>query len=53
MLDIDLAAKQALLSELNVCRRAELLLSHLDQAVTALLPATDTPLEFPPGFSAN
>lgn len=53
MLDIDLEAKQALLGELNVHRRAALLLAHLEQATTALLPASDGPLEFPPSFSTN
>ncbi|MEN6405225.1 MAG: LON peptidase substrate-binding domain-containing protein [Thermoguttaceae bacterium] len=51
MLDIRLAAKQRLLSELNVCRRAELLLAHLDQAG---VEAADRPsAAFPPAFSEN
>lgn len=53
MLDIDLNAKQELLCELNVHRRAESLLKHLDKAVSAPLPAADGPADFPPGFSNN
>ena len=52
MLDIELAAKQAMLAELNVHRRTELLLGHLDLAAGALESAAG-PHGFPPDFSAN
>lgn len=53
MLDIDLDAKQELLCELNVQRRVELLLGHLERAVVAPHPASEGPIEFPPSFSCN
>ncbi len=53
MLDIDLTAKQQLLAELNVCRRAEMLLKHLGAAAAAPQSAAATPLVFPPDFSTN
>lgn len=51
LLDIDLARKQSLLSELNVYRRTELLLAHLSEA--AELAANRAALCFPPEFSTN
>ncbi|MCE5302889.1 MAG: LON peptidase substrate-binding domain-containing protein [Planctomycetaceae bacterium] len=51
MLDSPLAAKQRLLSELNVCRRAELLLTHLAQA--GVEAADRASASFPPAFSVN
>lgn len=53
MLDIDLAAKQELLAELNVPRRTELLLGHLEIAAGAAQAQCGGPEDFPPGFSAN
>jgi ATP-dependent Lon protease len=52
MLDVDIAAKQVLLGETNVYRRAELLLAHLEAppgAARRMCPAA----VFPPRFSAN
>lgn len=49
MLDINLPDKEALLAQLDVHRRAELLLKHLWAAATATAGAT----AFPPGFSSN
>jgi uncharacterized protein len=51
MLDIDHADKQALLNELNVYRRTELLLAHLSDAVA--LAGADAAAGFPPAFSIN
>ena len=53
MLDIDLSDKEALLAQVNVHRRAEMLLKHL--AVATIEPQTcpSTELAFPPQFSAN
>ena len=53
MLEIDLDAKQGLLCELDVHRRAEMLLGHLDAALASALPAGNVPAEFPPDFSVN
>jgi Lon protease-like protein len=52
MLDISLSKKQVLLDELDVQRRAELLLSHLS-AVAADVEADASSLCFPPAFSMN
>ena len=52
MLDIDLARKQLLLTELDVYRRAELLLAHLSDAAGELA-ATQAAVRFPPEFSTN
>jgi ATP-dependent Lon protease len=52
MLDVDIAAKQVLLGEALVYRRAELLLAHLEAppgAAGRMCPAT----VFPPRFSTN
>ncbi len=51
MLDIDLDAKQRLLEELDVGRRAELLIEHLTAAANC--PASAETVQFPPSFSAN
>jgi Lon protease-like protein len=53
LLDIDLGAKQELLAELNVHRRVELLLRHLEQLATAPHAAGGGPQPFPPSFSSN
>ena len=53
MLDIDVAAKQSLLAEVNVYRRAESLLRHLWQTVVAPTAADAASLCFPPQFSSN
>jgi Lon protease-like protein len=52
MLDIDLARKQLLLTELDVYRRAELLLAHLSEAM-AEVAASRVAIHFPPEFSTN
>ena len=52
MLDIDLARKQLLLTELDVYRRAELLLAHLSDAAGELA-ASQAAVRFPPEFSTN
>jgi ATP-dependent Lon protease len=49
MLDIDIRAKEALLAELSVSRRAEMLLGHLETATVEKKSA----IGFPPQFSAN
>ncbi len=53
MLDIPLADKQQLLAEMNVYRRAELLLVHLAAAAGDSSPGKAGVGDFPPGFSAN
>jgi uncharacterized protein len=53
LLDIDLARKQSLLAEVNVYRRADLLLTDLSEAAAGLAPSREGPLYFPPQFSAN
>jgi Lon protease-like protein len=52
MLDIELCQKAALLTELNVFRRAELLLDHLATAKGALTDKCGGSI-FPPRFSVN
>jgi hypothetical protein len=52
MLEIDLAEKQALLAEVNVQRRAEMLLAHLSSAA-AERPGKGAHGLFPPQFSTN
>ena len=52
MLDIDLYEKGALLAELNVHSRAELLLGHLS-AIASPSPRKADALVFPPEFSPN
>jgi hypothetical protein len=53
MLDIDVAAKQSLLAEVNVYRRAESLLRRLWQTVVAPTAVDPASLCFPPQFSSN
>lgn len=53
MLDIELEKKQALLAEVNVNRRAELLLSHLADAATDLAPGRSGRSAFPPELGLN
>ena len=53
MLDIGLDAKEALLAETNVHRRAKLLLEHLSRASSDLQPAAAGAQPFPPPFSCN
>lgn len=52
-LDIELPAKQALLEEVDVHRRTELLLAHLDKLADGWQAPACTPIDFPPGFSVN
>jgi uncharacterized protein len=52
MLDMDLAHKQSLLTEVDVYHRTELLLVHLARAVQELA-ARQAAVGFPPEFSAN
>ena len=52
MLDLELAEKQLLLGEVDVYRRAELLLAHLAEA-TDKQAAARAGAGFPPPFSAN
>jgi Lon protease-like protein len=52
MLDIDLGRKQALLAELDVYRRTELLLGYLSESAAELVGAAGAN-RFPPEFSAN
>jgi hypothetical protein len=51
-LDLDVAAKQALLAEQNVDRRAKALITHLKAAANEALQAS-VASGFPPEFSAN
>jgi ATP-dependent Lon protease len=52
MVDIDVRQKQVLLAEVNVHRRAQILLKHL--SITHASPGADSPGDdFPPSFSAN
>jgi Lon protease-like protein len=52
LLEVETAAKEALLAEPNVHRRAERLLEHL-AALAEAGPGNGPILTFPPGFSAN
>jgi uncharacterized protein len=52
VLDIGMTSKQLLLSESDVYRRAEILLSRLSEVATTVSSATST-FGFPPEFSAN
>jgi len=52
MLKVDLGQKQLLLSEVDVCRRAELLLAHLTR-IAAHACCDAQAFCFPPQFSAN
>jgi ATP-dependent Lon protease len=51
MLDIEVAHKEALLAEVNVYRRAEMLLEHLVKHSEGAMAGS--PRKFPPEFSAN
>jgi Lon protease-like protein len=53
LLDIDLQRKQSLLAEVDVVRRAELLLCHLSDAAAELAAVHEPVLCFPPEFSTN
>jgi uncharacterized protein len=53
MLDINLACKQSLLSEVDVFRRTELLLSQLSEAAAELAVNQASAVGFPPEFSVN
>lgn len=53
MVDMDLRHKQSLLAEVNVHRRAELLLRHLRLASTQGSPGVADDGGFPPPFSTN
>ena len=53
MLDMELAQKHALFTEVDVHRRAELLLAHLSRAAVDLAPTDSAALCFPPRFSHN
>jgi uncharacterized protein len=53
ILDIDMRRKLSLLAEVNVLRRAELLLHHLSEAAAELAPVQEPALCFPPEFSTN
>ena len=52
-LQIDCAVKQQLLEELDVDRRATLLLDHLNASDHELSPARRRMMKYPPDFSAN
>jgi len=52
-LDIDLGEKETLLAEVNVHRRAELLLRHLSAAASEHARGESVSMGFPPQFSAN
>jgi uncharacterized protein len=52
MLELDVAGKQALLAEADVCRRTELLLAHFSAPSTDV-GATPAGAAFPPKFSPN
>ena len=53
MLDIDLGEKHALLSELDVNRRAEMILAHLLAVAEDDALGTSGTTPFPPQFSLN
>ncbi len=53
MLDIDLRDKEMLLAEMDVHRRAQLLLEHLSAAVTDPSSGRSGRILFPPQFSTN
>lgn len=53
LLDIDIKAKERLLSELNVHRRTNMLLRYLTAMVCAPHPTAHDPAFFPPQFSVN
>jgi hypothetical protein len=53
ILDIDVGRKVSLLSEVDVLRRAKLLLRHLSEATAELTSVPEPALCFPPEFSTN
>jgi ATP-dependent Lon protease len=53
ILDIGTPQKLSLLAEMNVVRRAELLLQHLSATAAESAPVPDSALCFPPAFSMN
>jgi hypothetical protein len=53
LLDIDLARKQSLLAEVDVYRRAHLLLADLSEATAELAASQAAAFCFPPEFSMN
>ncbi len=53
ILDIGTAQKLSLLSEMNVVRRAELLLQHLSETAAVVASVHDPAFCFPPEFSMN
>jgi len=53
MLDIDMARKQLMLGEVDVQRRAQLLLSYLSEVAVDSIACKAEALCFPPHFSAN
>jgi hypothetical protein len=53
MLDISPSHKQALLAEVNVHRRVEMLQEHLARAAADTASGAAGTLEFPPAFSEN
>ena len=53
MLDLDVAQKHLLLGEVDVYRRAELLLAHLSPRANGVIAAGVSPCAFPPAFSTN
>ncbi|MBN2217083.1 MAG: LON peptidase substrate-binding domain-containing protein [Pirellulales bacterium] len=53
LLELRLSDKEALLAEVNVHRRVEMLLAHLADTTREGGCGTPTFLEFPPGFSSN
>ena len=50
-LDFDVAAKQRLLAEVNVDRRATVLIEHIQAKLNS--SGEDSSVAFPPGFSVN
>ena len=53
MLDLDVAQKHLLLHEVDVYRRAELLLAHLSPRTAGAIATPALPCVFPPVFSTN
>lgn len=53
MLDVELSQKEALLAEVNVPRRAELLLERLSAAAAETAPGRAAGSGFPPRFGLN
>jgi hypothetical protein len=51
-LDLNLRLKTELLAEVNVDRRAVMLLEHL-KSTAAGMPSGEPAIKFPPDFSAN